>query len=275
MSAKTVVFNESLFRLLESLKAENSMSEVSPEEVDVKPMEPKLTLNPKFWINGKLNSKVRLRLLDIADEFVKTLNVSWVKPKDIVFTGSLANYNWTKYSDVDVHVIIPYKEVYKDSTFVKDFFDMKKREWSDNHEDLKIYGFPVEMYVEDEDDPASSNGVYSLETNKWVKEPSPFGKKESFNKELVRAKSADLMTKIDSLSEMVEKEDDTHKLEKLMDKSDRLIRKLHAMRKKSLENGSEMSNGNVIYKVIRASGYLDKLWDAASKAYDKANSIVA
>lgn len=275
MSAKTVVFNESLFRLLESMEAENSIPEVSPEEVDVKPMEPKPTLNPKFWVNGKLNSKVRLRLLDIADEFVKTLNVSWVKPKDIVFTGSLANYNWTKYSDVDVHVIIPYKEVYKDATFVKDFFDMKKREWSDNHEDLKIYGFPVEMYVEDEEDPASSNGVYSLETNKWVKEPSPFGKKEGFNKELVRAKSADLMTKIDSLSEMVEKEDDTHKLEKLMDKSDRLMRKLHAMRKKSLENGGEMSNGNIIYKVIRASGYLDKLWDAASKAYDKANSIVA
>ena len=275
MTSKTVVFSKRLFKLLESAMSENGMAEIKPEEVDVNPMDPKPSLNPKFWVNGKLNSKVRLRLLDIADEFIKTLNVNWVKPNDIVLTGSLANYNWTKYSDVDVHIIIPYKKVYKDTSFVNDFFEMKKREWSDNHDELKIYGFPVEMYVEDEDEPASSNGVYSLETNKWVKEPSPFGKKESFNKELVRTKSADLMTKIDDLSEMVDKEEDTHKLEKLMDKSDRLMRKLHAMRKKSLENGGEMSNGNVIYKVIRASGYLDKLWDTASKAYDKANSIGA
>ena len=51
---------------------------------------PQTQLNPKIWIDGELNSRVRLRLLDIADDFIDTLEVDWVKPKDIILTGSLA-----------------------------------------------------------------------------------------------------------------------------------------------------------------------------------------
>lgn len=101
--------------------------------------------------------------MDIADDFIQTLNVKWVKPLDIVFTGSLANYNWTKYSDIDVHVIMNYKDVYENIEFVKEYFEMKKYSWMQDHDNLRIYGFPIELYVEDSNDAANSSGVYSLE----------------------------------------------------------------------------------------------------------------
>ena len=34
-----------------------------------------------------------------------------------------------------------------------------------------------------------------------------------------------------------------------------------------------MSSGNIIYKIIRRTGYLDKIWDIVNSSYDKANSI--
>lgn len=34
-----------------------------------------------------------------------------------------------------------------------------------------------------------------------------------------------------------------------------------------------MSVGNLIYKVCRRTGYLDKLWELKNKIYDKKNSL--
>lgn len=122
---RKVIFNKDYLTILKENLQENLYDEVSISDINLNPLEPKPQLNSKFWINGKLNSKVRLKLMDIADDFIQTLNVKWVKPLDIVFTGSLANYNWTKYSDIDIHVIMNYKDVYENVEFVKEYFEMK------------------------------------------------------------------------------------------------------------------------------------------------------
>jgi hypothetical protein len=55
------------------------------------------SLSPEIWIKEKLNEKVKLNLLKIADDFYKELDLpQQVKIKDIIFTGSLANFNWSK-----------------------------------------------------------------------------------------------------------------------------------------------------------------------------------
>ena len=98
---------------------------------DLSSFKPQKQLHPKVWINGKLNSRVRLRLLDIADDFIASLEVDWVKPDDIILTGSLANYNWSKFSDFDLHILIDFKKVDDRTNFVKDYFDSKKSLWND------------------------------------------------------------------------------------------------------------------------------------------------
>ena len=63
-------------------------------------------------------------------------------------------------------------------------------------------------------------------------------------------------------------------MNKLSEKAYRIFEELKELRKKGLESsGQEMSNGNIIWKVIRRTGYIDKLWDIINSTYDKINSI--
>lgn len=269
---RKVIFNKDYLTILRENLQENLYDEVSMNDINLNPLEPKPQLNPRFWINGKLNSKVRLKLMDIADDFIQTLNVKWVKPLDVVFTGSLANYNWTKYSDIDIHVIMNYEEVYKNVEFVKEYFEMKKYSWAQDHDSLRIYGFPVELYVEDSNDAANSSGVYSIERNKWIVEPKPFDDNE-FDEQYVKKTAAKLMTQVDELSDMIDSTDDEYKMDVLSKKVKRLNDKVKFIRQKSLKKEGEMGNGNIIYKAMRNAGYIDKLWDLKSKTYDKLNSL--
>lgn len=251
---------------------EERLNEVEASDISLKSFEIQDELNPKFWINNKLNSRIRLKLLDLADEFIDTLAVDWVKPEDIVLTGSIANYNWSKYSDVDVHILIDYKKVWKKTEFVQDYFDSKKELWSQEHGELKIYGFPVEMYVEDTNADNPSSGVYSLNENKWIKEPNDFQDAE-LNEDYIKRTSAKIMTAIDNIEDKIKEEKDNHKLETSSEKLKKLFDKLHKQRQESLGKHGEMSTYNIIWKVLRRSGYLDKIWDIINNVYNKVNSI--
>lgn len=251
---------------------EESLNEVEASDISLKSFKIQDELNPKFWINNKINSRVRLKLLDLADEFIESLAVDWVKPKDIVITGSIANYNWSKYSDVDVHILIDFKKVWKKTEFVKDYFDSKKALWTQEHEQLKIYGFPVEMYVEDTNEDNPSSGIYSLNKNKWIVEPNDF-QDAKLNEPFIKDKAAKIMTEIDNIDNKIKKETNNHKLEVLSTKLKKLFDKLHKQRQESLDKNGEMGTYNIIWKVLRRSGHLDKIWEIINTVYNKVNSI--
>ena len=253
-------------------ESEEPLNEVEASDISLKSFEIQDKLNPKFWINNKINSRVRLKLLDLADEFIESLAVDWVKPKDIVITGSIANYNWSKYSDVDVHILIDFKEVWKKTEFVQDYFDSKKALWAQEHEQLKIYGFPVEMYVEDTNGDNPSSGIYSLNKNKWIVEPNDF-QDAQLNEPFIKDKAAKIMTEIDNIDDKIKKETDNHKLEVLSTKLKKLFDKLHKQRQESLDKNGEMGTYNIIWKVLRRSGHLEKIWKIINTVYNKVNSI--
>ncbi|MBQ3944598.1 MAG: hypothetical protein II670_03190, partial [Alphaproteobacteria bacterium] len=49
-----------------------NINEVEANEIDIKPFKVKDNLNPEFFNDeGQLNSQIRMRLLDIADDFVE------------------------------------------------------------------------------------------------------------------------------------------------------------------------------------------------------------
>ena len=43
--------------------------------------------------------------------------------EDLRLTGSLANYNWSEYSDVDLHLVVDFEKIDEDIELVKAFFD--------------------------------------------------------------------------------------------------------------------------------------------------------
>ncbi|NIQ13237.1 MAG: hypothetical protein GTO02_02140, partial [Candidatus Dadabacteria bacterium] len=100
----------------------------TPEDVDIKSFNVKDNLNPNIWLpNGKLRPIVKDKLTNISHDFKEFLDIPWVNVKDVTITGSLANYNWSKYSDIDLHIIIDYDEVGDDSDeLITNYLSAKK-----------------------------------------------------------------------------------------------------------------------------------------------------
>ena len=84
------------------------------DEKIVKSFETKDTLSNEIFDESKdgfkMKEGVRSRLLEIADDFVESFGVEFFI-HDVVLTGSLANFNWSEFSDVDLHVLIDMGEI--------------------------------------------------------------------------------------------------------------------------------------------------------------------
>lgn len=250
----------------------NSLIEITTDEVNLSSFKTREELNPKFWESDeRVYSRIRRRLLKIADDFIEFIKIDDKFCKDVLLLGSLANYTWSKHSDVDLHILVDFKKVNKNIGFVKDYFDSKRFVWNQDHDDLKIYGFPVEIYVQDINEVNSSAGIYSLEKNKWIKKPV-YSDEELLDTDKIRIKSADLINKIDELEKDFNK--GKSDIEKISEKTKKLHDKIKALRKDGLKTKQgEYSVGNIVFKVLRRGGYIEKLIDIKRSSYDKINSL--
>ena len=256
------------------LMGENIESEVEASEVKLNSFKKQKTLAPKIWDNYYLNPKVRLKLLDIADDFWNFVNLTWVKRKGIYLTGSICNFNWSKQSDIDVHIVVDFSDIDDREDFVQDYFNSKKNEWNTEHSKLNIYGFQVELYVENINANTESGGLYDLENNKWIKKPESDNIKPiTLDKYEIKDIAAKLMTSVDDLYDEFKMTDDDAQLRKIGDKSHKLLDKIKQLRKIGLNRGGESDQLNIVYKVLRRTGYIDKLWNLNSSLYDRMNSI--
>lgn len=250
---------------------------VEPDDVDLTSFNIKKHLNPKFWDDGHLDTRIRLKLLDIADDFFDSLDVDWVEPEDIIITGSIANYNWNKkYSDIDLHILVDYEDVDERVDFVREYFTLKKNVWNEKHKNLRIFGFPVEVYVQDANEPHASSGVYSIDKDKWLTEPDLDNLRSGkVNKKHVREMVSTYMNKIDCLIDIYKKhKDDEYEMEKVAKDAAEIFDEIKKMRKDDLAKyGREMCDGNIIFKSLRRSDYIGKLLKLKDLTYDKINSI--
>lgn len=256
---------------------ENIDESLTPSEVDLSSFNVKKELNPKFWKNDRLDSRIRMKLLDIADDFIEFLGVDWVKPEDITITGSLANYNWNqKYSDIDLHIIMDYSKVDERTDFVDNYFYSQKKLWNEEHKELKIYGFPIEVFVQDVNKKHTSSGVYSLEKDKWLTEPERDKlAKKKVNKNQIKNKVSEYTKKIDNLTDELKKsKGDEYKLRKVSESAEKLFDELKNLRKGDLNDAdNEINEGNIIFKCLRRLGYIEKINDIISKGYNRLNSL--
>lgn len=250
---------------------------VEPDDVDLSSFNIKKHLNPKFWEDGHLDTRIRLKLLDIADDFFDSLGVDWVEPEDVIMTGSLANYNWNeKYSDIDLHVLVDYEDVDERADFVREYFAMKKNQWNEKHKKLKIFGFPVEVYVQDVNEPHASSGVYSVDKDKWLTEPDLENLRSGHvDKKHIREMVSTYMNKIDGLIDIYKThKDDEYEMEKVYEDASDMMDEIKELRRGDLKKyGREMCDGNLIFKALRRSDYIGKLIKLKDLAYDKINSL--
>jgi predicted nucleotidyltransferase len=124
-------------------------------------------LNPVLWRDEAIRPEVRKALLRIAREFYKFLNVK-TPVKDILITGSQVNFNYSKYSDIDLHLTFDFSKISCDEP-IEELFDTKRKLWKERH-NIDIYEIPVEVYAEDVNKPSVSS-AYSLVHEKWIRHP--------------------------------------------------------------------------------------------------------
>ena len=182
--------------------------------------------------------------------------------EDITLTGSLANFNWSNYSDVDLHIIVNFLEVDENLALVKSFFDNARMKWNNNH-DIRIKGYDVEIYVEDARESHKSSGVYSILKDEWVRQPRRYQSTIDFR--AARQKAEDLEFQVNIISNLVT----AKKYESALKNIERLKRKIRNMRRAVLESPKqEFSVENIAFKILRRNDTLGFLNDLKKRAYD-------
>ena len=238
-----------------------------PENLDVSSFEIQDTLQPDIWESEeKLNQEISARLYEIAKEFFKSLDLDWVTIVDITITGSIANYTWSKYSDIDLHIIIDYNKVDENQELVQSFLRRASSLWNKNH-DIFIKGFEVEVYVQDSNEPHYSTGVYSVKYDRWDTKPSKVDPKIDY--ENIKKKTATLMDKIDDVYGVFKEKD----YEEALDQAELVRKKIRKFRQSGLETGGVFSVENLAFKMLRRTDYLEKLSSLRIQSYDKLMSI--
>lgn len=130
-------------------------------------------LNPKLWEGTELKPEVKEKINFIVNEFIKNLqedNIN-IQVDDIILIGSNCAYNYTKDSDLDIHILAN-SDALKDcdQNIVSKLYSAYRTIFNKKF-DIDFYGIPVEIFVETNETPRISNGVYSVMQEKWIKEP--------------------------------------------------------------------------------------------------------
>jgi hypothetical protein len=220
------------------------------------PIEIHNELNPVLWDHGKIRREIQVKLLQIAKEFYSFLEVS-ARIDDILITGSQANYNYTKQSDIDLHLIVDFSQIECEGE-VKELFDTKRRLWKQTH-DINIKGIPVECYVEDVNEPAVTSS-YSLLEETWVKEPNKNIK--DYDHDRVN-QLASMWSKV--IDDAIESDD--------LDVMQTVKKSLAVFRRKNLAKDGEFGSGNLAFKALRNSDYISRLMTAVNDKKDQLLSL--
>jgi predicted nucleotidyltransferase len=228
-------------------------------------------LNTKIWEkDGKsymMRPEVREKLLETANIFIDFLGVD-VIVTDIIMIGSLVNYNWSKFSDIDLHIVVNFNQFPENSRdLYLEFFDLKKVIFNQRH-NIKMFGYDVECFVQREDETTFSSGIYSILYDMWMNEPKKTSK-ETLDKELIKEKAKQWMRIIDGVVDNIEDEDP----EEIKSIVKKYKEKLKNFRNCGLEKNGEMSIENLVFKLLRRNGYVEKLYELPTEIIDKKLSM--
>lgn len=223
------------------------------------------TLEQNIWASeSEMDPEVLEGLLEIIDNFIDGLPVE-IYDYDVKLTGSIANYNWSKYSDIDLHIQTDFSKIDEDEELVRAYFNSVTALWNLKHE-IDVKGYEVELYVENINEDHVSSGVYSLVSKEWLVEPV----KEQSHEIDVKA----VRKKAKSISDQIKEVDKIKDPDESLKLSEKLKEKIRRMRKSGLQTRKgQYSTGNIAFKVLRRSGDLEKLSTIKNRAYDSLFSI--
>ena len=104
--------------------------------------------------------------------------------------------------------------------------------------------------------------------DKWIRKP----KREEFklNKKTIKNKADKFITELKDIKKAYNKKE----YQEVVDMATSLKAKIKMMRKSGLERGGELSDENIVFKVLRRTPFMEILDSYKAKAYDKLMSVM-
>ena len=226
-------------RVLRHIKPKDLRETISLRFTDI--------LNPVFWIGDSLKPEVNEKLMQFAEAFIAFVDMDERAIVDVLLLGGNAGYNYTQYSDLDVHIVVDPKFIPDCNPDLLDQYYMdKKTLWELTH-NVTIYGVKAEPYIERPGiTRKKSQGVWSLMKKRWIQEPTPF--EGDVDEKEIEKKVNNFINQINSLIK-------ASNADGLRD----LVKKLRDSRGTSLQKYGEYGFENMVFKELRNQGYIDKI----------------
>jgi len=246
-----------------SRAAMNVLEAVKKSFVEDSTLQYHTELNSKIWDGMKLKDEVRGKLLQIGAAWVQFAKIHPDTIQDMIITGGNVNYNYTPQSDIDLHIVISRDTMNPDRALVDEYLQDKKILWTLSHQDINIYGYPVELYAQDiAEQPHANQGVFSVKRNQWIAMPQHL--------DIDFENDYHLQKKVQFYKDLIDK----MVLQNATDGSfDMIKQKIRKMRGDSIAKDGEFAFGNLVFKELRNQGYLDKMDMYQKSNQDKALSL--
>ena len=209
------------------------------------------TLRPELFNTktNKLKPEVRKQVLKIAEFWREKVNIPKSAVKRVDLVGSSVNYLYHEKSDLDIHLIVDLDKISECEELLRDYLRAEKKIFQLEY-DVTVSGIEAEVYAEDEGDPRPAlQARYDATNDKWVNEPD--------RERIPEIDDRDIQTKSELFIDRIEDVIDDGITN--MDVLKRLKERVLNLRKLSLQKGGEYVMDNLVYKVIRGSGALDRL----------------
>lgn len=209
--------------------------------------------------NQMLYSTIRDTLLKTAYEFYETSKLP-APIVDVYLMGSIANFNWTPNSDADIHILIDYNQLQMPDETAKKVVKTISSQWNTEH-DIVVKNHKIEInFQSSAEEKPHVTGIYSLVKNQWIRKPSKIN--INIDKTQIQAKYKEFKTLIQSVIDAGN-----------IDKMKEVKEYLDTFRQSGLDNKGELSNENIVFKLLRSKGLLKRLKEAIVDTYDNNMSI--
>lgn len=262
-------FTENMQYTITEINGHTATIEVNDNETRKFNLQEKFTIKkqlcPEIWNNFELDDILRKKLIRIATDFFNDLELD-TQIIDILLVGSITNYNYTIFSDIDLHIIVDFEDVDKNVALLKRAIDGQRFMWNIRH-NIILRGHDVEIYVQDKSEVNVSAGIFSLLKNKWISKPEY--KEPVVNMSEVKIKYDAIVADIKRL-ELLSKHDNTpEESEDYYNYVKELKSKIMKARKEGLAANGEYSVENLVFKRLRNYGKIQKIINLSGKFYDE------
>lgn len=216
-------------------------------------------LNPKVWKDmNNLHEEIREKLLKIAKIFLKDIETP-IKLKQVLFTGSLASYQWRPTSDFDLHLVVDVLDEECLDT-VDDYFESKSKIFNTDH-DIFIKNYKVEVNIKTEESVLQGKGIYDLLNKKWIQFPQ---KPDRMMED----------PQVLKIAQKIKQEIDAAVRNKAnIDTLKNIRSKIKELRADGLKKDGEYSIGNLVFKKLRHDQAIKKLYDYKKEVLNKSLSL--